>query len=671
MKKNLFLFVILVIAISKLYGQNYYVINFSGTGASPETVLVENLTEGTSVNMQGTDILHLNLVVGVQEFQVQNNSLKIYPNPILNRSNFEFTNTQQGRVNIQLFNTEGKLIHNYSRDLSKGIHNFQITGLPRGAYLIGINTPENHITGRFVSMSKSYTDFSLIHTGVTPIDVNQSKQISTGSNTKSNKAIVNMDYTAGDELKFTGYANGYANSSVYASPTGNQSIIFNFVLPYYRITGHAVTTDLPSFVNVMFSVKDEDFNVVDNLSISNFILSENDVTVNPDQSYPYLHTLSTMPYKVKTVLMIDKIASDENELNNIKSAALSMINNIGDNQEFAVYTFSNTPLLLQDFTDNTSLLTTAINNISLGSGLRDLYASYITGVNAWDDIYTTDLVQKGFLVMLTSGDDTQSSASLQQAIDARGQKSTYIIGLGDNYTPDVLNQLSNPAPCHTAESVNELPQIFTDIENEITLYGNSFYWLNYMSPKRSGTHTLKVEIEDNTNTNTDAYYQADFNADGFESVTSGVYVNTTPSDLYGIDELTVQANDQVNLDAVTYGANQTPVYTWSADNTALVTINPDSDFFNKAELNFPGMGGTTNITVNDIANSYSKNISLEVLGTPTLTTDTVFNITYTTATSGGNVTDNGGSSVTERGVCWSTSQNPTISDNHTTDGTGI
>ena len=55
---------------------------------------------------------------------------------------------------------------------------------------------------------------------------------------------------------------------------------------------------------------------------------------------------------------------------------------------------------------------------------------------------------------------------------------------------------------------------------------------------------------------------------------------------------------------------------------------------------------------------------------PIVTTADVTDITQTTAVSGGNVTDDGGAAVTARGVCWSTSQNPTISDNHTSDGNG-
>ena len=56
---------------------------------------------------------------------------------------------------------------------------------------------------------------------------------------------------------------------------------------------------------------------------------------------------------------------------------------------------------------------------------------------------------------------------------------------------------------------------------------------------------------------------------------------------------------------------------------------------------------------------------------PNLTTEAVSSITKTTATSGGNVTFDGGARVTVRGVCWSTSQMPTIANSKTTNGTGV
>jgi len=47
---------------------------------------------------------------------------------------------------------------------------------------------------------------------------------------------------------------------------------------------------------------------------------------------------------------------------------------------------------------------------------------------------------------------------------------------------------------------------------------------------------------------------------------------------------------------------------------------------------------------------------------PTITTVNVSDIYLASAVGGGTITDNGGNSIIERGVCWSTSENPTIND---------
>jgi uncharacterized protein (TIGR02145 family) len=55
---------------------------------------------------------------------------------------------------------------------------------------------------------------------------------------------------------------------------------------------------------------------------------------------------------------------------------------------------------------------------------------------------------------------------------------------------------------------------------------------------------------------------------------------------------------------------------------------------------------------------------------PTVVTTAVSNIGAFAATSGGNVTASGGGAVTQRGVCWSTSPNPTTANNLTNNGSG-
>jgi hypothetical protein len=75
--------------------------------------------------------------------------------------------------------------------------------------------------------------------------------------------------------------------------------------------------------------------------------------------------------------------------------------------------------------------------------------------------------------------------------------------------------------------------------------------------------------------------------------------------------------------------------------------------------------------INSAGRAYSATakFSTVVLATA-LTTTEISAVTSSTATGGGHISNDGGSPVTARGVCWSTSQNPTIVDSKTINGTG-
>lgn len=65
-------------------------------------------------------------------------------------------------------------------------------------------------------------------------------------------------------------------------------------------------------------------------------------------------------------------------------------------------------------------------------------------------------------------------------------------------------------------------------------------------------------------------------------------------------------------------------------------------------------------------------ITVTEFGLAKVTTSDISEITTSSATSGGNITHDGGSRIYARGVCWSTSSNPTLENNmgFTNDGTG-
>ena len=74
---------------------------------------------------------------------------------------------------------------------------------------------------------------------------------------------------------------------------------------------------------------------------------------------------------------------------------------------------------------------------------------------------------------------------------------------------------------------------------------------------------------------------------------------------------------------------------------------------------------------NSAGTAYGQETSFTALALPTVSTSTVTDITASTAICGGHVTGTGGSNVTARGVCWSTSQSPTLNDSHTSNGNDI
>jgi uncharacterized protein (TIGR02145 family) len=235
MKKKLII-ISLIFAIAKIYGQDYFVIDFAGIGVTPESVSVENLTQNTIAQMEGTDVLHLILVMtGMNDTETTFPQLTIYPNPMEHTCNITFYNAQHGKVSIRLYSITGKQVYHFSSVLSKGVHSFSLSGVPKGAFIIKVNTISNFYTGRFVSVNPKDVSYTFTHN----CEV-QSTNISKNSvlvpiiqekNTQkkvSNKSIVEMNYTIGDELKLVGFATGFENDTIYDSPNNDKTYFFQF-----------------------------------------------------------------------------------------------------------------------------------------------------------------------------------------------------------------------------------------------------------------------------------------------------------------------------------------------------------------------------------------------------------------------------------------------------------
>ncbi len=100
--------------------------------------------------------------------------------------------------------------------------------------------------------------------------------------------------------------------------------------------------------------------------------------------------------------------------------------------------------------------------------------------------------------------------------------------------------------------------------------------------------------------------------------------------------------------------------TTGAFHCILSQLSPDTKYFIRA------------FATNGSGTGYGNEISFSTLKTsvPELTTAELSSVGQKTAVSGGTVADDNGSSVVTRGVCWSTSPEPTISGSKSSSGTG-
>jgi hypothetical protein len=118
---------------------------------------------------------------------------------------------------------------------------------------------------------------------------------------------------------------------------------------------------------------------------------------------------------------------------------------------------------------------------------------------------------------------------------------------------------------------------------------------------------------------------------------------------------------------------------WSTSSTPTISNNKTSDANGTGTFasSITGLVASTTYyvrayAINSAGIAYGSLLSFttSVISLPTLTTTDISSITNTTASSGGVINTDGGAIVTARGVCWSTTPNPTISNSKTSDGAG-
>ena len=226
MKKILIL--IGILCALKTNAQDYF-ITFTGAGASStvSSVNVENLTSGTSLTISGSDILHLtSITTGVNS--IKNDPLskiKIYPNPMTDCATVQIYPPVAGEAVMKVIDITGNPVAISRCYLDNSRQDFRLSGMKTGLYLINVVGSNYHFSGKLICSGEASGPITIekINSIAQMVNNKAAEKVSKGV-----EATVDMSYTNGDRLKFTG-TSGNFRTIITDIPDKTKTIIFNLM----------------------------------------------------------------------------------------------------------------------------------------------------------------------------------------------------------------------------------------------------------------------------------------------------------------------------------------------------------------------------------------------------------------------------------------------------------
>jgi uncharacterized protein (TIGR02145 family) len=216
-----------IFATLNLNAQNY-LITFTGTGASATvtTVKVENLTAGTSLTLNGSDTLQLSGSIGISLTENTNPStLRMYPNPTTGNSTIEICPPAEGDAVIAIYEISGKLVTQVRGFLKNSGHEFKLSGLKNGLYLISVTGNAYQFSGKLLCNGIQNGIPKIEKVDKTNVPLNEK---TTKKNLNETQATIDMPYSPGERLKFTAISGNYSTIKTDI-PTQNKTLSFNFI----------------------------------------------------------------------------------------------------------------------------------------------------------------------------------------------------------------------------------------------------------------------------------------------------------------------------------------------------------------------------------------------------------------------------------------------------------
>lgn len=182
-----------------------YTISFTGSGASTniDSILVQNITKGTSIIVQEGNTLNLTDVnSGIENLNAINDVIRIIRGEAGNNI-LQFNAETSGEYTISIYNTEGRRVTEISENLPVGQNSFELS-FPQGIFIINIFGQGKSYSVKCSNQVSTKNYVEIRYSGSSKVLQNNVQKIKTSNSTTT------MNYSDGDLLIFKGFSGEYS-----------------------------------------------------------------------------------------------------------------------------------------------------------------------------------------------------------------------------------------------------------------------------------------------------------------------------------------------------------------------------------------------------------------------------------------------------------------------------
>jgi uncharacterized protein (TIGR02145 family) len=614
MKKTGFL-TVLIFCFLICHGQNISV-TFTGKGAATQvdSVTATNLSTNQRVTLPGNETLVLTGKTGIQWISDLANTGIVYPNPFSGGATVLFSTKVSQTIHIRVQNLLGQIVAQTNAFIPPGENEFDLCLNTAGIYMVSFTSEQGTISYKVICTDANQQENSIVYRGSSSNNQNNqnnhnNQNIAANAGLKTSQTTFTLGYTRGERILYKCFS-GIYTSVLTDSPVVSKNYEVEFV----------ACTDRDNRNYSVVKVGDQ-FWMAENLAYLPRVSPANPDFGATTGFYVYGYNGTTVQYaKAASNYTVYGVLYDWATAKNSCPAGW----HLPTKSEWGI------------------LLSQLGPPEIAGKNLKETGSVHWTGTNG----NATNL--SGFSAL------------------PGGERYPFVSGyMGLTVYPDFRNLGNNAA----FWSCSEMPLFYHPESlsawylslsggidgygwNSEHAYGMTHYWYPSQTTKTSGYSVRCLLGEPPTSP------------------------KVTTMDIIQITDSSAQSGGIIVSDGGQKVLNKGICWSVSPEPTIKDSLTKDVSGKDSFVSSITGLKANTTYYVrawaeNEIGIGYGNEISfLTKPGLPVLTSSMVIQITDFSAIGGGNVLNDGGSEITHRGVCWSTSRDPSLNDPYTTDGTG-